>query len=140
MVDLEELQRAIDYADVFAMGFRLFPERLMLDTRSNDEQGPMIRVVEPLESVQARFFWLGKERPSFGPPERFVFVPWPHSLRYLQEGGILRGIQERLVTAHPNMAERYASVFGQLRRLERRGLIEAVQGEEQYRTLWSATR
>ncbi|HWO94412.1 MAG TPA: hypothetical protein VNL92_06570 [Dehalococcoidia bacterium] len=137
MVDIEEFQKVVDYCDVFAIGFRLFPERLIVDTRANAEQGPMIRIVEPLESVQARFYWLGRERPSFGPPERFMFVPWPHSLQYLEEIGILERVRDRLVQVDPQMAAACDDAFAGLRKLERAGIVEAIRGEERYRTLWS---
>ncbi len=139
LVDIEDFQKVVDLCDVFAIGFARFPERLIVDTRANDQQGAMIQVVEPLDSVQARFYWLGKERPSFGPPERFMFVPWPHSLQFLEECGILNRVRERLAAIQPAMAERCDAVFGELRRLERRGNIEAIRGEERYRTLWSAS-
>lgn len=140
LVDIEELEKAVDLSDVFAIGFRLFPERLIIDARANDQQGPMIAVVEPLDSVQARFYWLGKERPTFPSPQRFMFAPWPHSLQYLEECGILNRIRERLVREHTGMALRCDEVFAELRRLERHGVVEAIRGDERYRTLWAAAR
>jgi len=37
MIDLEELRNVVDNADVFTIGFRMFPERLIIDTRSEHE-------------------------------------------------------------------------------------------------------
>ncbi len=140
MVDIEEFNKVVDLCDVFGVGFRLFPERLLVDTRTDDEHGPMLKVAEPVDSVQARFHWLGRERPSFGPPERFVFVPWPHSLQFLEECGILSRIRDRLVGLQPSVADECDSVFAQLQALERSGTIEAIRGNGRYRTLWSAAR
>ncbi len=139
MVDIEELQKVIDYCDVFALGFRLFPERLFIDTRGNEHDGPLIRIVEPLDSVAARFHWLGRERPSFGVPERFMFVPWPHSLQYLEECDILQRVRRRLASVQPEMEARCDEVFSELRALERRGMFEAIRGEERYHTLWAVS-
>jgi hypothetical protein len=44
----------------------MFPERLIVDTRHTDSDGPMVEVVEPVATVEERFFWLGQRRPSFG--------------------------------------------------------------------------
>ena len=48
MVDLEELRKVVENADVFAIGFRTFPQRLIIDARSTDSEGTMVRVVEPV--------------------------------------------------------------------------------------------
>lgn len=136
IVDIEEVVKVIEEADVFALGFRLFAERLIVDTRMSEQQGSMIAVVEPTDSVAARFHWLGRVRPSFGLPERFMFVPWPHSFQFLEESGVLGHIRDRLVRTQPDMAEACDQAFDRLRRLEHRGTIEAIQGEELYRTLW----
>ena len=135
-MDIDEVVKVIEESDVFAVGFRLFSDRLIVDTRANEQQGPMIAVVEPTDSVAARFHWLGRVRPAFGMPERFMFVPWPHSLQYLEESRVLGHIRERLVRTQPDMADACDQAFDRLRRLEYRGTVEAIQGEQTYRTLW----
>ena len=56
----------------------------------------MVRVVEPVASVEERFFWLGKERPRSASPERFTFFLWPHSVRYFEESGLGEMIRHRV--------------------------------------------
>ena len=34
MIDLEEVRKVVDNCDVFTIGFRLSPERLIIDTRT----------------------------------------------------------------------------------------------------------
>ena len=133
MVDLEELKNVVDNADVFTIGFRLFPERLIVDTRSEGEAGPVVRVVEPVTSVEERFFWLGKERPQFGAPERFSFFIWPHSVRYFEESGLGELIRQRLSSedADRQLAESEQSLYA----LERRAEVDAILGRN-YHSLW----
>ena len=133
MVDLEELKNVVDNADVFTIGFRLFPERLIIDTRSEGEAGPVVRVVEPVTSVEERFFWLGKERPQFGAPERFSFFIWPHSVRYFEESGLGELIRQRLSSedADRQLAESEQSLYA----LERRAEVDAILGRN-YHSLW----
>lgn len=132
MVDLEELRKVVENADVFAIGFRTFPQRLIIDARSADSQGTMVRVVEPVATVEERFFWLGKERPSFGVPERFTFFVWPHSLRYFEESGLGQIIRERV---HPEADSQVAESMHRLFALEHQSTIDAVTGKN-YHTIW----
>ena len=107
MIDLEELRKVVENADVFAIGFRTFPERLIVDARSSEHAGTMVQVVEPVASVEERFFWLGKERPAFGVPERFTFFVWPHSLRFFEESGLGQIIRERVNNQAPKPGARW---------------------------------
>jgi hypothetical protein len=134
MVDLEELRNVVENADVFTIGFRLFPERLIIDTRSSDDTPPMIRVVEPVTSVEERFFWLGKERPRFGVPERFSFFIWPHSIRYFEESGLSAMIRNRV---SGQADDQVAEAVQQLIHLERLAERDAITGRN-YHTLWEA--
>lgn len=138
MIDLEELRNVVDSADVFTIGFRTFPDRLIVDSRSNDDVPPMIRLVEPVATVEERFFWLGKERPHFGSPERFTFFLWPHSIRYFEESGLGEIIRQRLYPTGDATAPQVAAAIHNLYVLERRAEHDAITGEN-YHTLWERT-
>ncbi len=133
MVDLEELKNVVDNADVFTIGFRLFPERLIIDTRSEGDAGPMVRIVEPVTSVEERFFWLGKERPQFGAPQRFTFFVWPHSVRYFEESGLGDIVRQRL--ASEDADRQLAESEQELVSLEHRAEVDAILGRN-YHSLW----
>ncbi len=136
MIDLDELRKVVAECDVFAIGFRLFPQRLIVDTRTSDEVGPMAELVEPANSVEERFFWLGRRRPSFPVPERFTFFVWPHSIALLVECGVADNIRQRLVASErPDMAETVDQALIGLERLERSAIQDAVIGKN-YHTLW----
>jgi hypothetical protein len=135
MIDLEELRKVVDSCDVFTMGFRLFPERLIVDTRENDQDGPMIEVVEPVSTVEERFFWLGQRRPSFGVPQQFTFFIWPHSIRYLTECGLMERIRQRLGHAGHDLSAQVDQALGRLQRLEDQATFEAITGRN-YHTMW----
>ncbi len=99
MIDLDEVRNVVDSCDVFTIGFRLFPQRLIVDKRTSDGEGPMVEVIEPVGTVEERFFWLGKRRPAFGPPERFMFFLWPHSIPFLRESSLASAITERIAAS-----------------------------------------
>jgi hypothetical protein len=137
MVDLEELRKVVENADVFAIGFRTFPQRVIVDARATDAEGPMVRVVEPVATVEERFFWLGKERPSFGVPERFTFFVWPHSVRYFEESGLGQIIRERVYAESQDgsVGHQVAESMHKLFLLERQSEFDAITGRN-YHTLW----
>ena len=136
MIDLEEVRKVVENCDVFTMGFRLFPERLIIDTRSDDRAGAMAEVVEPVSTVEERFFWLGQRRPTFGVPQQFTFFVWPHSVGYLEESGLMDKIRQRINATEDTDAERQVSAATQrLLVLEKRATADAILGRN-FHTLW----
>lgn len=138
MVDLDEVRRVVENADVFTVGFRTFPDRLIVDTRSHDDISPMIRVVEPVATVEERFFWLGKERPAFGVPERFTFFIWPHSIRFFEESGLGDIVRQRVYAVDSDCGPQMAEAMTRLVTLERKAEFDAITGHN-YHTLWERT-
>ncbi|MCH7999513.1 MAG: hypothetical protein IIA91_08550 [Chloroflexi bacterium] len=136
-IDLEEVGKVVEGCDVFAIGFRMFPERVIIDTRETDDQVPLVQVVEPVNSVEERFHWLGRERPAFGVPERFSFFIWPHSMEFLESSGLARRIRDQLgASERPEVARMIDTALAELQRLERRSVQQALAGEG-YHALWS---
>ncbi len=144
LVDISEITDIVRHADVFAVSFRLFPERLLIDTRyderdaSGDCSMPMVAIVDPVPSVQERFFWLGQHRPTLGMPKNFMFFHWPHSVRYLEESGIWDRVLARVTSTHfAGARETCNDAIRDLLDRERAGTIDAINGAR-HQTLWSA--
>jgi hypothetical protein len=136
LIDLEEVAKVVDTCDVFTIGFRVFPQRVIIDTRETEEVGPMVRLVEPVDSVEERFHWLGRERPAFGAPERFAFFVWPHSLEFFESSGLPQRIRDRLrASERPPVARMVDEALEGLRQLERHAAQQALVGEG-YHSLW----
>ena len=141
MVDLERVQKAVMESDVFTIGFLAFAERLLVDTRTLGERcGPMVALVDPVETVEDRFFWLGQRRPQLGVPERFTFFVWPHSLWLLERHGVVEELRSRCkIELWPEMSRQIDDLLDELRKLESRAVRNAVTGES-FHTVWSANR
>ncbi len=144
LVDIGEIRNIVKNADVFVAGFRLFPERLLIDTRFDEQDAtgvcatPMVAIVDPVESVQARFFWLGQHRPKLGTPRNFMFFFWPHSIGYLEESGLWSEIRDRLVTSgFSGASETCDEALRDLLARERAANVDAIIGTR-FQTLWSA--
>lgn len=139
LVDLEEVSEVVDSSDVFTIGFRMFPQRVVIDTRETGDVGPMVRVVEPVDTVEERFHWLGRERPAFEAPKRFTFFVWPHSLQFFESSGLPQRVRDRLrASERPQTARMVNEALEELRRLEREAVQQALSGDG-YHTLWPQT-
>lgn len=136
LIDLEEVGKVVDTSDVFTIGFRMFPQRVVIDTRETGDVGPMVSVVEPVDSVEERFHWLGRERPALGAPKRFAFFVWPQSVQFLESSGLPQRLRDRLqASERPEVARMADEALEELRRLEREAVQQALSGEG-YQTLW----
>lgn len=139
MIDLDEVRKVVEQCDVFTIGFRLLPERMIVDTRTAGREGPMLEIVEPVGTVEERFFWLGQRRPQFGVPERFTFFVWPHTVQFLEESGLMDRIRHRIypLDEEGELGRSVARSMLKLHVLERRATREAITGKN-YHTLWTA--
>ncbi len=136
IADVDEVRKVIEQADVLGIGFRGLSERLVIDPRTNQQDGPFIGVVEPLGSLQERMYWLGQHRPRFRPPQRFAFFFWPNSVRYLEETGVWSQVRRLVLNDRfPSSAASADQAIAELRLLERQALHDALTGEG-YRALW----
>jgi len=144
LVNIEEVNHVVSNADVFTMAFRLFPERLLIDTRFDlsDPEGPcrmpMVAIVDPVATVEERFFWLGQHRPTLGTPRQFMFFFWPHSISYLEESGVWAQIRDRIQSGgFRGAAETMDQALSDLKERERRANVDAIKGERHH-TIWAA--
>ena len=138
MIDLSEVEKVVVLCDVFTIVFRTFPERLLVDTRSTAEEGPLVALVEPVASVEERFHWLGRKRPQFDPPERFMFFPWPHSVVFLEQCGIGERIRRRCeATGRPEAVAMFDKAMAELKEKERQATLAAIKGLDCH-TIWPA--
>jgi hypothetical protein len=129
LVDFDEISKLLDTADVFTVGFATFPERLIVDTRANEHEIPMVQVVEPARSARDR-------RPSLGVPEAFSFFAWPHSPNFMVQSGIWDRIR-RVVGADQDstLGVQCDVAIKQLYNLDREATFALLKGEHCL-TLW----
>lgn len=137
-VDLSEVLNVVNSADVFVVMFQLFERRLLVDSRTANNESPLIRVVDRVRSSDERFRELQRLRPKLAAPERIVAFQWPRSIRTLVEAGVWDAIQNRVRNLGTPDSTCLA-VLSELRWEERSEEIKAVRGEEPYRTLKGTT-
>jgi hypothetical protein len=139
LVDFEEIDKLVDAADVFTVGFATFPERLIVDARFNDIETPMVQVVEPARSARDRLSWLNRRRPSLGAPEAFSFFAWPHSPSFMVQSGVWDRIRNRVEGADPQVSVQCDLAIKQLLNLDYQATLAILRGEHAL-TLWPRDR
>lgn len=139
-VDFDALNQVLESADVLTIGFALFPQRLLVDTRVDGGEGPLIAVVAPVSTVQERFHWLGRHRPAFGAPRAFSFFVWPHTVRRLIEQDALATLRARLAAVSNDGAAKLQEAMVTIGGLEREAIAAAIRGEEPWTTIWERSQ
>ncbi len=138
--DLEEVMENLDNAEVMSLFFPTFRKAVVIDTRSNEDEGPLVRIMPMAASPQERMRSIRRLRPGFPRLRNLTLIPWP---RYV-DGLVKLGIWERIVkrfldSGHEEAATDCRAIIEELRNLERSELASAVRGEN-YHTIWAARR
>jgi hypothetical protein len=138
-IDLDEVRRVIDAADVLVVRFSVTDRRLLVDVRTNNEQGPMIRVVPRAGSAEERFRSLKMLRPRFPVPERIMTFHWPRHARALAEAGVWDDLVRRLVAlGWPDTAAQCDAAYRELLNEELVVEVSAILGSDSFHTKWSS--
>ncbi len=136
-MDIDEAAQVIDSADVLVIRFAILDNRLLLDSRCNEFDGPCVAIVPKAESAQARFKEIKRMRPRFPLPEKIMSFIWPRQMDTFRRLGLWDKIESRMVSLGGEvMRERCQQVFDELLRQERAEVLSAIRGGEDYQSLW----
>ena len=134
-VDLEEILRVIDRAQVMIVRFDVLEPRLLVDFRSDPPDMPIIQLVDRVNSAEERFRHLKSLRPRLPLPERIMSFPWPRAISAFVESGIWEKIESRMVGLGTD-PEQLQGIHQQLLDGERAVINAAITGGEGFRTIW----
>ncbi len=139
-LDMDEIIRNIETADVISIFFPLLRKTLLLDTRCDIEDGPMVRVVPMVDSVEERFRALKRMRPRLPRPESITVIPWPKYVSSLKRLGVWDKLVQRMVSnGSGEIAEMCDNCFRDLTELDNAEVAAVISGDNYY-TLWEAPR
>lgn len=140
-VDLDEVRKVIETAEVLVVRFHLVSNRLLVDFRQRPGVGPFLAIVPRAESVEDRFRSIKKLRPEFPFPEKVMSFAWPRSMPVLLASGVWEHLVQRMTNLGGDEAAQLCGVvMDQLLTEERREVIGAIRGDQQYQTLWERQR
>lgn len=135
---LEDVMTNIDTADVMSLFFPAFRKAVVIDTRSNEEEGAMVRILPMAASPQERLRSIRKLRPKFPRLRTLTLIPWPRYVESLVSMGVWDRIAGRFRDGgQDEVLAECDAVLAELRRLEQSEFAAVVRGEN-YHTLWSA--
>ncbi len=136
-LDLDEVARVIDAAEVLVVRFAILDKRLLIDSRTSETEGPVIAVVPKASSVEERFKALKKLRPRLPLPEKIMSFMWPRQMETFRDSGLWDKIEGRMVSlGGEQMLEVCKAVFEELEREEKAEVEAAIRGSETYQSLW----
>ena len=135
-IDVDEIVRVLGTAEVIVFRFMIVPQRLLIDPRIGDDDGPVVKLVPPARSAEERFRSLRQLRPRLSAPERITVIHWPKFIDRLESSGVWSAIERRVQAAGASAdASMMADTLCELRRLERHEVQKAIRGEG-YQTTW----
>lgn len=138
--NIEEILRSIETAEVISFYFPRLRKTLLVDTRTTDDDPPMVRLVAMATSPEARFRSLRRLRPHLPKPQAITLIPWPRYVESLVTLGVWDRLLKRLSHAgHPEVIRACEAILDELRRREQEEAVEAIRGDY-YRTLWARSR
>ena len=138
--NLDEVMSNIDNAEVMSLFFPNFRKAVVIDTRSDDREGPMVRILPMAASPQERLRTVRRLRPTLPRLRTLTLIPWPRYVESLVALGVWARIVNRLRQAgHDDVEQRCDAVLLDLRKLERLELAAVVRGEN-YHTVWAASK
>ena len=136
-IDLDEVRRVVDAAEVLVIRFSVTNRRLLVDARANKDEGPMIKVVPQAHSAEERFRSVKMLRPRFRVPPRILTFHWPRHARSMAESGIWDHLARRLVAlGYGDTVAQSDAAFAEIIEEERLVEVAAIRGAEGFQTLW----
>jgi hypothetical protein len=136
VLNLDDILRTIETADVVRIRFLLLDKRLLIDNRHNEFDGPLIKVVNRAGSSEESFRNLKRLRPRFPLPDKMTAIWWPKYVNTLYSTGVWSAITRRVAdTGFTESVRQCDEVLRELLGLERQEIRNAISGEG-FQTIW----
>jgi len=136
VLNLDDIMRTIDTADVVRIRFLLLDKRLLIDNRHNEFDVPLIKVVNRAGSSEESFRNLRRLRPRFHLPDKMTAIWWPKYVNTLYSTGVWAAITRRVAdTGFTESVRQCDEVLRELLTLERQEIRNAISGEG-FQTIW----
>ncbi|MCD5399695.1 MAG: hypothetical protein LR120_08125 [Dehalococcoidia bacterium] len=140
LFEIDEVLRNVQEAQVMSIFFPSFRRALIIDTRSNADDGPMVRLMPMASSPQDRVRSIRKLRPGFPRLQNLTLIPWQRYVDSLVNLGVWEKIVKRIEeSGDPKAIQACDAALTELRRLERQELVAAISGDN-YQTIWSTSK
>ena len=138
VLDLEDVNDSVEHAEVMSLSFPKFNKALVIDTRSNSADGPLVCIMPMVGSPQERIRSIRKLREDFPRIESLTVIPWARYIDSLVSLGVWDRIVGRLAASgHSAPNDVCSALLRDLRRMEKAEIADVLSGDN-YHTIWSA--
>ena len=139
VLNLEDILRTVETAEVIRIRFLLLDKRLLVDNRYNEFEGPLVKIVSRSGSSEESFRNLKRLRPRFPLPEKMTAIWWPKYVNTLYTTGVWQALTKRIAdTGFTDAARQCDTILRELLALERQEIKNAISGEG-FQTIWQRT-
>ena len=136
-IDLDAIFSVIEDSEVFIIRFNLIEKRLLVDSRTTNNELPIIKLVPRVKSAEERYLFLQRERPNMKLPEQITVFEWPRKIELMRELGVWGKISDRMVSLGGDILQDHCDkALQEAIRLEKADLLLAIMGGDGYETLW----
>lgn len=137
-VDVDGLLRTVQRSDHVIVRFSMLPQRLFIDFRTREGEGPGVYLLPAANSIEQRLATIAAARPHFPRPERLYVMAWPLRVGSLERLGFIEATRQRLAAMDAfEQVRDLERAYRDLLRAERQETRHAITGDG-YRTIWPA--
>ena len=137
--DLDDILENVNTSEVTSIFFPYLRKSIIIDLRSNDDDGPAIILTDMVSSPQERIRSLKHLRPNFPEVEKMIIVPWFRYVDTLKASGIWNALIDMTADTSIKSGEiDSAFVIDALKKMEKTHLIGAINGNK-FQTIWEKT-
>ena len=135
-LELDDILMSIDSAEVISLYFPMLWKAVVIDTRSDEIQGPLVNLSGMVDSPEERLRSIRRMRPSFPKVHNLTLIPWVRSIEGLVNHGVWQRIVDRFEKiGHHEAVDACETILDELSDLETSEIASAIIGRN-YETIW----
>ena len=131
----EEIIKSLKKTDVISIFFPYIKKTILIDKRSTSDEGSVILLTDIARTPRERILSLETLRPNFPAIENILLIPWTRYVISLKDSGVWKAICDTLEES-TTKSDSTDKIFEQLTQLEKRSLINVINGSE-FKTIWT---
>jgi len=131
----EEIIKSLKKTDVISIFFPYIKKTILIDKRSTGDEGSVILLTDMARTPRERILSLQTLRPNFPAIENILLIPWTRYVISLKDSGVWEAICDTLEKS-ATKSDTTDKIFEQLTQLEKRSLINVINGSE-FKTIWT---
>ncbi|MEX2431503.1 MAG: hypothetical protein WD645_06245 [Dehalococcoidia bacterium] len=136
--EMAEAIASAEAAEVVCVIFPMINQCLVYDSRFAPSDPPRVSVSPPLGSAERRLRHVNKARPHMKHARDLAVIPWTGSIGSMVDSEVWHLIVTRMAASGDDESDsKCVQALEDLRRWERRTLVQMINGQGPYHTIWA---